>query len=221
MVHENPRASSASPSSQGPAPLHAPIKQRRSQITFNHLVETGLRLACERDLAEIPVAEIAKEAGYSVGAFYARFPNKDVFHQALVQRYADDSMEGTEAFFREAPDDGLIEAYLGRQIDRLWAYRYFWLASLRRSIEDPVFWEPLRRVVRRVGDLLVARAEQRVGRALTEDEETSIRFAVQVTNGAINNTMINRPGPLTVDDPAFRHRLIKAFHAIAGWDRLA
>jgi AcrR family transcriptional regulator len=202
----------------GPSP--PPIKQKRSQRTYDALVETGLRLLKDRDLDSIPVAEVAKAAGYSVGAFYARFNNKEEFLRALVDRYTVDRIAEFERLFAAAPDETLIDLYFEQQIHRLWTNRYFWRASLYRSFQDPTFWEPFRRVVRRVGDLYVERAARRIGRALTREEETNVRFAIQVANGAINNTMVNRPGPVNVDDPDFRTRLVRAFRAVSGWDEL-
>jgi AcrR family transcriptional regulator len=210
------------PSSIDPPPSGPPpIKQRRSQRTYDALVETGLKLLEDHDFDSLPVAEIAKAAGYSVGAFYARFNNKEELLRAMVERYTADRIAQFEKLFAATSDADLIERYFEQQIARLWTNRYFWRASLYRSFQDPTFWEPFRRIVRRVGDRFVERAAQGVGRPLTDEEETSIRFAIQMTNGAINNTLINRPGPISVEDPDFRPRLVRAFRAISGWDALA
>lgn len=219
---DSDEANPAPPNASGSAPQSAPlaIKQARSQRTYDSLVEGGLQLLKERDFDSIPVAEVAKAAGYSVGAFYARFNNKEEFLRALVERYAVDRMAGFDAFFANTPDDELIERFFAAQIERLWANRHFWRASLHRSFQDPTFWEPFRRNVRRIGDGFTARAAKRIGRALTADEDLHIRFAIQVTNGAINNTMINRPGPVNVDDPEFRIQLMRAFRVISRWDEL-
>ena len=198
----------------------APIKQARSQLTFDRLVETGLRLSRDRELDSIPVAEIAKEAGYSVGAFYARFKTKDEYNRALVERYAAIRREDAERVFGEADDDQLIEVYFEAQVRRLFENRYFWRASLYRSFQDTTFWEPFRAIVRLVGDRFIERAERRVARPLTEDEKTNIRFAIQVTNGAINNAMINRPGPVAIEDPEFIARVVRAFRLVSDWDAL-
>lgn len=213
--------SSASPTDDAGPSTPPAIKQQRSRRTYDALVETGLRMLKDRDIDTIPVAEIAKAAGYSVGAFYARFTNKEEFMRALAEHYSVQSIARVDELFATAPDDELIDRYFERQIDRLWTNRFFWRASLIRSFHDPTYWEPFRRVVRRVGDNLTARASRRIGRPLTEEEERRLRFAVQVTNGTLNNTMINRPGPVAVEDPDFMPRLIQAFRLVSGWDELA
>ncbi len=197
-----------------------PIKQRRSQKTYDALVETGLRMARERDLDDIPVAELAKEAGYSVGAFYARFATKDDFHRALMERYTADRIRDFDALFTATADEDLISLYFERQVTRLFANRRFWRACLHRSFNEPEFWEPFRRIVVHVGDHFVERASRRIGRPLTADEDRSIRFAIQVANGTINNTMINRPGPVGIDDSDFQSRLVRVFRAVSSWDDL-
>jgi AcrR family transcriptional regulator len=207
-------------SSSGAGSGSAPIKQQRSQRTFDALVETGLRMARDRDLDAIPVAEIAKEAGYSVGAFYARFTTKDDFHRALMERYTAHRIADFDALFDSVDDEVLLTTYFKRQTERLSANRRFWRACLHRSFNDPGFWEPFRRIVRHVGDRFVERASRRIGRPLTADEERGIRFAIQVANGTINNTMINRPGPVGVDDPDFLTRLERAFRLVSDWDAL-
>lgn len=217
--------SSSSPATQntglGTRPERPDVKQKRSRITYDRLVETGLELLKERDLDSIPVSEIAKAAGYSVGAFYARFKNKDEFHRALVTRYAALRRHDIDRVFTEVDDEDLIPRYFDAQVKRLWGSRHFWRASLYRSFQDTDFWQPLREVVRLVGDKFVERAQRRAGRPLTREEETNIRFAIQVTNGAINNALINRPGPVEFRDADFIDRLVRAFRLVSDWDHLA
>jgi AcrR family transcriptional regulator len=197
-----------------------PAKQRRSQITHEKLIEAGFELLEHREFDAIPVAEIAERAGYSVGAFYARFKNKDDFHGALVRQYASERLTAIEHLFAETSDEQLISTHFRDLVTRLWRRRYFWRANLFRSIQDPPFWEPFRQVVRVVGDGFVARAAARVGRELTTAEELDIRFALQVANGTINNQMINRPGPISVEDPDFIDRIERVFRLVSRWDEL-
>jgi len=63
------------------------IKQKRGHRTYNALISTGFKLLEKKDLEKISVAELSREAGYSVGAFYARFHSKDEFFEALVHEH--------------------------------------------------------------------------------------------------------------------------------------
>jgi AcrR family transcriptional regulator len=60
------------------------IKQGlRDQRTFK-LHQAARRLLAEKDHEQVSVAQLAREAGISIGAFYQRFPNKDAFLGRIV-----------------------------------------------------------------------------------------------------------------------------------------
>jgi AcrR family transcriptional regulator len=200
--------------------VELPAKQRRSQITYDKLIESGFALLEDREWDAIPVAEIAERAGYSVGAFYARFKNKDEFQRALVRTFAAERLAAIERLFADAPDEDLLGAYFGDIVTRLWRNRFFWRACLFRSIQDPHFWEPMREIALRVRTEFATRAARRIGRPMTNDEALDLGFALQLTNGAINNMMINRPGPIALEDPNFVDRLEQAFRKVSNWDSL-
>lgn len=210
------------PSSEGTGqePGALAIRQKRSQVTYDKLIETAFFLLQEREWEALPVAEIAERAGYSVGAFYARFKNKDEFHRALVAVYAAERLAIVEKQFATLADDKLLHEYFGEITARLWRNRSFWRACLFRSIQEPDFWQPFRQIAQIVSDNFIARASRRIGRSLTPAEEMDIRFAIQVTNGAINNVMINRPGPVDIGDTEFVGRIERAFREVSHWDDL-
>jgi AcrR family transcriptional regulator len=61
-----------------------PPRQDRSRDTQVRFVEAAQRLlAGGRSFADISVAELAREAGSSIGAFYARFRDKDALMHVL------------------------------------------------------------------------------------------------------------------------------------------
>ena len=45
-------------------------------------------------------------------------------------------------------------------------------------------------------------------------------FAVQLALGTINNTIINRPGPIFMDQALFVENLSRAFRLVSGYDEL-
>ena len=195
-------------------------KQRRSQITYNKLIEAGFRLLETRDFDSISIAEIAKQAGYSVGAFYARFENKEEFFLALVHKHNAGRHESMDAFFSKNKDGDLIALYVQQTVKRLWNARFFWRASLRRSLEDADFWEPFRKLSHRAADKFVEAKAEEIGRALTKKEEMDIRFALQIVLGTINNAMTNRPGPLMPEHRDFQKRLVEAFRLVSHFDEI-
>jgi AcrR family transcriptional regulator len=196
------------------------IRQKRSQKTYDALIATAFKLLEQREFDEISIAELAQKAGYSVGAFYARFKSKDELFDALMERHIEDRRETRARQFATATDSTLIREIIEDTIEYYWARRRFWRAALFRSIRDDDFWEPIRKLGHELADALVAWISARAHRPLTEEEETNVRFAVQVTLGTVNNTIINRPGPIFMGQALFVENLSRAFRVVSGFDEL-
>jgi AcrR family transcriptional regulator len=194
------------------------IKQKRGQKTYDALIDATFKLLKEREFDEISIAELAQKAGYSVGAFYARFKSKDELFDALVMRHIEHRRAVREQQFATEPDEALLREVVQGMVDYFWARRRFWRAALFRSIRDPNFWEPLRKLSHELADSLAARMSSRANRTLTEEEQTNVRFAVQVMLGTINNTIINRPGPIFMGQAVFVENLTRAFRLVSGYD---
>lgn len=69
-----------------PAPVRSP-RQERSRRTLERVLDATEELLKERPFEDIPVKEIVRLAGTSVGAFYSRFRDKDALLPALYVRY--------------------------------------------------------------------------------------------------------------------------------------
>jgi AcrR family transcriptional regulator len=79
--------------------LHAPAlvwvrppRQARSQLTLGRLLDAAEGLLEEKSWEDASVAEIARRAGSSVGAFYTRFKDKDALLAALHERFIEEAM---------------------------------------------------------------------------------------------------------------------------------
>jgi AcrR family transcriptional regulator len=196
------------------------IRQKRSQKTYDALIATAFKLLEQREFDEISIADLAQKAGYSVGAFYARFKSKDELFDAMMEQHVDDRRRTRARQFATASDATLIRVLLEDTIQYYWERRRFWRAALFRSIRDEDFWAPVRKLSYELADALVARFSERAQRQLTETEETNIRFAVQIALGTVNNAIINRPGPIFLGQASFAENLVRAFHVVSGFDEL-
>ena len=163
------------------------IRQKRSRKTYDALIATAFELLERREFDEISIAELAQKAGYSVGAFYARFKSKDELFDAMLELHIENRRTTRAHQFATASDSTLIRTVLEDTIQYYWSRRNFWRAALFRSIRDDDFWAPIRKLSHELGDSLVARISDRAQRPLTEEEETNVRFAVQITLGTVNN----------------------------------
>src|SRR5688572_1018065 len=75
------------------------IRQKRGQVTYDALVDTAFALLEHKELDEISIAELSQKAGYSVGAFYARFRSKDELFDAMVQQHVQNRRKMRERQF--------------------------------------------------------------------------------------------------------------------------
>src|SRR5262245_60616044 len=194
------------------------IRQKRGQVTYDALIDTAFALLERKEFDEISIAELAQTAGYSVGAFYARFRSKDELFGALLARHLEDRRRTRGAQFAGACDDTLIHDLLEETVRYYWERRRFWCAALIRSIRDPKLWTPVRKLSHEFADALIARSAARAERALTAPEEANVRFAVQVAFGTINITTLNRPGPFFMGQAQFVDNLTRAFRLVSGYD---
>jgi AcrR family transcriptional regulator len=196
------------------------IKQERGRKTYDALIQTGFALLEHRELEAISIAELARAAGYSTGAFYTRFRSKNEFFDALVAHHLEYRTETRDRLLATVPNPTLIDALFHDLVQYYWKHRRFWRAALIRTTRDPDFWEPIRLHGREFADLLVERIGKHVPRPLTKQEGTNIRFAVQLALGTINNAIINRPGPLFLGQELFVRNLVRAFRLVSNYDSL-
>ena len=196
------------------------IKQERGRKTYDALIETGFALLEHRELEAISIAELAKAAGYSTGAFYTRFRSKDEFFDAMVAHHLEYRTRARDRLLATVPNYTLIDALFEDLVQYYWKHRRFWRAALIRTTRDPDFWEPIRIHGREFADLLIERIGKHSPRPLTEQEDTNIRFAVQLALGTINNAIINRPGPIFLGQELFVKNLVRAFRVVSDYDNL-
>ena len=196
------------------------IRQKRGRETYERLLQTAFELFEHSDLGTITIAQLTRAAGYSVGAFYARFRSKDELFEAMIAEHIAGRVATRNRLFATVPDDQLVNALIAELATSYWQRRRFWHAALIRGTRDPAFWEPLRKLGREFADALVSRITARLRRPLTSDEDANVRFAFQIALGTINNAIINRPGPIFMGQAAFIENLARAFRLISGYDRL-
>jgi AcrR family transcriptional regulator len=194
------------------------IKQKRSKKTYDALIKTGFRLLKKRQWDLITVAELSRSAGYSVGAFYARFQTKEELLGALIVHHRKARKAALKHFFSSHNNDGFIDELIKDIVHYHWNNRNFWWTAQVRGMRDPEFWTPIRQGGHDVANMTIEMLSKRADRPLTDEEEINVRFAFQITFGILNNTIINRPGPIFMNQKLFVEKLTRAFRLVSNCD---
>lgn len=178
-------------------------QQSRSLKTQQSFVDAGWEILRTQSWESVSITAIAKKAGRSVGVFYQRFGSKDDFLTVLLNRWLETSYSSLNSWPPAETGRELIDWYLRDAFDRIRSNRYLWRAALQRSWDDPVFWEPFRVMAARRREVLSQRLGDLRGRPLDDEEENRLGQAIQVFNSVLNNSLLNDPGPLRIDQPEF------------------
>ena len=195
------------------APRPAP-SQDRSRLTAERFLDAGFKLLESKIFDELSVADLAREAKRSVGAFYQRFGSKDDFLRILLVTYFESRDAEFVQMLAEAEDEGVVEAVLASNFASLMRNRNLWHAALRKSAQAPGFWSQFHRYVQRRPQLIAVRLGELRGEPMSEREIFRLGLALQVFNSVINNQMMNNPGPLDLSSADFLPTLLQVFRAV-------
>ena len=210
MVHISGQEQDASLDPLGFDGVH-PVRQTRGRRTRDALLNAGQKLIAKHAIDALAVADIARAADCSVGAFYQRFRDKTAFFRALVAQYLADGRAATLALYVNHDGDPLVHALVVETADRFRRYAGLIRSAIRMRMDDSTIWDPIRTSGHFNAGRFLEWLSARHGRALTADEELAVRFAFQMLYGTLNNAIINQPGPFDIDDPAFVAQLEHAF----------
>ncbi len=196
------------------------LRQKRSRITYEALIAAGFRLLENSEFESVTIAELAQDAGYSVGAFYSRFHSKDEFFEAMIAHHLEERSMRRAELLENTPNNEWIDVLIADLVRYYWRRRRFWRAALIRSTHDPEFWKPIGAQAEFSFDAVTARIRKDARRPLTESERKNVRFAFQLVLAAVNNRIVNRPQPSAVGQAAFVKNLIRAFRLVSAYDEL-
>jgi AcrR family transcriptional regulator len=202
--------------SDSPPRWSLPVKQSRARETRDRLLAAGFKLLRRKHFDELSVADIASAAGCSVGSFYVRFVDKEQYFLAIAEARRGQSMGQLENWYDGSTRDSIVARAVARELEFVLEHPNLWRAALKRGTTDATFWQEFRELGRQSVDRFIDRYAQLSGRKLTDDEIEQIRFAFQMVRGTLNNTLLNQPGPLQLEDAAFRRQMERAFQLVAG-----
>ena len=173
----------------------------------------------KREWDSITVAELTKSAGYSVGAFYGRFKSKDEFFDALVAHQLKAREADLDRLYATSDNDDFIGELIKYLVRYHWKNQNYCRAVQVRGMRDPEFWVPLRQSGHDLANNTIAKLSEQANRPLTDLDKINVRFAFQITLGTLNNTIINNPGPIFMNQKLFLEKLTQAFRLMSDCDK--
>lgn len=192
------------------------IKQKRGRQTYDALIEAGFRLLQTKDLDNISISELSLDAGYSIGAFYARFRSKDEFFDAMVAYHLVQRSETLKQLYLKLPVEKLVPQLIKNILEYYHKNRRFWRASQMRNVRDPVFAEAFRENFRFRCSSFITHLERELQRTLHKAEKDAIVFAFQLLMSTVNNTAFTESGPILLGQKRYMHEMQRAFALVSG-----
>jgi AcrR family transcriptional regulator len=172
-----------------------PPRQARSQETLDRILDAAEALVAEKGFEDTPVSEIVQRAESSVGAFYARFHDKQGLLHALYERYYEEAVATADATLAPARWEGaetseLIDAVIHFLVSIFRERRGLMRAFVVRNHTHPEFQARQLRlshhVIARLSALLLARREQ----LSHPDPERATRFGFMLVFSALESMIL-------------------------------
>jgi AcrR family transcriptional regulator len=172
-------------------------KQARSRGTRDRLLAAGRQLL-ERDAFDaISIADIAVEAGCSVGAFYHRFADKEAFFGVLVESVLGDMAADAR---RWSADDRFSEASIEATLGECVAY---WIQVCRRhqgllrtvmkkTLHAEDAWTPVRQMGRAALDPFITLLAAKCGKSDSRSFQYRALAGFQIVSGVAINAALHR-----------------------------
>jgi AcrR family transcriptional regulator len=169
--------------------------QDRSRKTLERLLDTAEMLLQERGFDNVSVAEIAQAAGSSVGAFYARFRDKNGLLHHLHERFCEEAMATAEAALAPARWEGagteeILTAVIGFLEQNHRTRSGMFRAFLLVGHGDPRFQERERRLSEHVLARLTALLLQRRAEIGHPEPAFAIAFGMELVTGVLRERYV-------------------------------
>jgi AcrR family transcriptional regulator len=201
-----------------------PPQQARSQETLDRILDAAEALAAEKGFADAPVTEIVRRAGSSVGAFYARFPDKQALLHALYDRFLEQATATADDALDPARWEGARIPELVGEVVRFLVEIYRERRGLMRAFvvrqrSDQTLQARRERLSHYVNDKLAALLLARRDEIAHPHPERAAAFGLTLVFSTLDDVMLfgeMRSGRLALSDADLAAELTRAYLAYLG-----
>lgn len=201
-----------------------PPRQARSQETLGRILDAAEVLVAQKGFDDTAVAEVARRAGSSVGAFYTRFRDKDGLLYALYDRYLEQALATADDALDPERWRGVGVGEMLDSVVRFLVTIYRERAGLMRAFVvrnhvDPEFAARQERLSHYVSDKLTGLLLDRRDEIRHPDPARAALFGLTMSFAAIESAVLFgevRSGSLSMTDDDLATELVRAFTAYLG-----
>ena len=201
-----------------------PPQQTRSQETLHRILDAAEALVAEKGVEDAAVAEIARRAGSSVGAFYARFQDKEGLVHALYDRFLEQAIATADVAldpqrWQGATIPEILEAVVRFLVDIYRAQTGLLRAFALRTYTHAEFQLRQERLSHYVSDRLCALLLERRREIRHPEPERAARFGQMLVFSALDHALLFgdlRSREFALSDADFSAELTRAYLAYLG-----
>lgn len=201
-----------------------PPQQARSQETLDRILDAAEALVAEKGFEDATVAEVARRAGSSVGAFYARFRDKEGLLYALYERYLEQAVATADDALDPERWEGASVAEILAAVVRFLVVIYrerggVLRAFVLRNHTDMEFRARQERLSHYVGDKLRALLLARPHGIAHPDPGRAASFGLTIAFSTIESAILfgeTRSGTYSFSDDELAAELTRVYLAYLG-----
>lgn len=196
-------------------------QQARTREGLSRLLDAAEALIAEKGFEDAGIAEIARVAGSSVGAFYRRFADKDGLLHALHERFCDEARATADAAldparWTGAPTHEVLREFTAFLVDVFREREGFFRAVLQRGASDALVRERTDRLFEHLAERLAVLLRGRGADIAHRDPKLAATVGLRVVVGALTHTVQGQPRLLPLSDERLAPELARAFTAYLG-----
>ena len=180
-----------------------PVQQARSRETRDRLIAAAERVFADKGYEGARIADIAKEAGCSVGAVYVRFQDKDALFVGIAEAFAAESAAQIAQAVREAAPGGpekFLRRFIRDTARQFSTHKGLFRAIMERSFGNEAAMKPVvemrTRIAGMIEDVLRPSFKGRRG-----ELPLAVRVVSQMVFGFLFNTVLNPFSPTRNEGP--------------------
>lgn len=172
-----------------------PVRQERSRVTRERLLAAAEKVFAEKGYDGAKLADIAAEAGVSVGAVYFRFKDKDTLFQAIAETFTEDTRAQLDDFVladQKASAEEIIRTFVLRTAANMRTHRGLFRAIIEHGFDHPNVMDVMMAFRDEIARALETALREHGGKAGLSD---AVRIATQMIYGFLLVGILNPRAP--------------------------